>query len=109
MMPNQRLTYQERLDHSLDYLQRYYRSFLNEEEQHRFQQLKTMNSVASGAFAILFPFTLIYSISTKYNHSAFYTKSLQCFIMLGTLGVSMNYIHGKQKEFQTAMANKYFS
>eukprot|EP00347_Sterkiella_histriomuscorum_P014693 403359910 len=107
-MPDNRMTPDERLDFARDYLQRYYKSFLNEQEQHKFQQLRTVNSVASGGLAILLPFTVVYTMSTKYNATAFYSKSVQCLIMMGFLGMGMHHIHSKQKRFQTELAQKYF-
>ncbi|CDW84223.1 UNKNOWN [Stylonychia lemnae] len=108
-MPNQRLSPEEKQGYITDYLQKYYRSFLNEQEQQRYIQLRQFNSAASGAFAILLPFTVMYSISTKYNPDSFYPKSLQCIIMMGLLGMGMHHLHQKQKTYHQGLTLKYFS
>lgn len=64
------------MDHCRDYLQRYYRSFLNDQEKHEFEHLRTINQAASGSFAILLPFSLVYSFSTKYNATMYLPKTI---------------------------------
>ena len=48
---------------------------------------RLINQAVGGAFAVLLPFTMVYTFSAKYDIARYYPKMVRNVVMLGGVGV----------------------
>jgi len=74
-----KLTPDERKGICLDHLQMFKNDILNEEEQHEYKRLQTIQQALSGAFAVAIPLAMVNVFSLKYgcNSVGYYIKWCQ--------------------------------
>ena len=102
------LSPQERVWMCEDYLQRYSRHILNDQEYQQYEWEKTKVQGLGGAFAVSIPFTMIYVFSTKYD-MAHYPRLMRNLGILGGVAGGWYYVRQQQKRLHQQWIEKYFS
>ena len=105
----ERLTPQERFGFFEDYLQKYDRQILNDQEFQQYEWEKAKVQGLGGAFAVSLPFTMIYVYSTKYDLDHYYPRMIRNLGILGGLAGAWYYVRKQQKQLHQQWVDKYFS
>ncbi len=90
------LSPQERFGFCEDYLQKYDRQILNDQEYQQYAWEKTKVQGLGGAFAVSVPFTMIYVFSTKYDMGHYPRMIRNLGILTGLTG-AWYYVRQQQK------------
>ncbi len=103
------LSKEERFSYQEDYLQKYQTAILNEVELDDLKRKRVISQTVGSAFAVLIPFTMIYTFSSKYDLSTYYPKMIRNLFLLGSAGLVWMKVKSDQRALHQRLIGKYLA